>query len=236
MNSLRGFHQSYYHPSNVPASISTATTILPAARGRLPQGSGAARRTPGDPLQARWGEPRRSCIPTWPHRRRRRPRQESDARRQLAAACRADGRRDDPGAEHPGAPVGTLAAPLLLIDSGLGEDLTGAGLMDHLRQVAFSTGLKGSPGKTTRSRRASSETLRGLADGGFDPTRGRGGPQHGGVQPARTTPARLRGLSLMLRAPAPGCTMGRPARPARGSSKRRSRRSARAGAGRYSKT
>jgi Zn-dependent M16 (insulinase) family peptidase len=41
--------------------------------------------------------------------------------------------------------IGTPAAPLrkALIDSGLGEDLTGGGLEDHLRQVIFSTGLKG---------------------------------------------------------------------------------------------
>ena len=41
--------------------------------------------------------------------------------------------------------VGTPAAPLrkALIDSGLGEDLTGAGMVDSLRQMMFSTGLKG---------------------------------------------------------------------------------------------
>jgi hypothetical protein len=41
--------------------------------------------------------------------------------------------------------VGTSAAPLrkALIDSGLGEDLAGGGLEDELRQVSFSTGLKG---------------------------------------------------------------------------------------------
>jgi len=41
--------------------------------------------------------------------------------------------------------IGTPAAPLrkALIDSGLGEDLTGAGMVDALRQMMFSTGLKG---------------------------------------------------------------------------------------------
>ncbi len=41
--------------------------------------------------------------------------------------------------------VGTPASPLrkALIDSGLGEDVTGAGLDDQLRQMYFSTGLKG---------------------------------------------------------------------------------------------
>ena len=41
--------------------------------------------------------------------------------------------------------VGTQASPLrkALIDSGLGEDLTGVGLEGELRQMYFSTGLKG---------------------------------------------------------------------------------------------
>ncbi|MCP4403924.1 MAG: peptidase M16, partial [bacterium] len=41
--------------------------------------------------------------------------------------------------------IATQASPLrkALIDSGLGEDLTGGGLSDSLRQMYFSTGLKG---------------------------------------------------------------------------------------------
>lgn len=41
--------------------------------------------------------------------------------------------------------IGTPASPLrkALIDSGLGEDLAGAGLNDQMRQAYFSTGLKG---------------------------------------------------------------------------------------------
>ncbi|RME83228.1 MAG: peptidase M16 [Caldilineae bacterium] len=41
--------------------------------------------------------------------------------------------------------IGTPASPLrkALIDSGLGEDLAGEGMMDQIRQIAFSTGLKG---------------------------------------------------------------------------------------------
>lgn len=41
--------------------------------------------------------------------------------------------------------IGTPASPLrkALIDSGLGEDLTGGGLLGELRQMYFSTGLKG---------------------------------------------------------------------------------------------
>jgi len=41
--------------------------------------------------------------------------------------------------------IGTPASPLrkALIDSGLGEDVVGGGLDDHVRQMTFSTGLKG---------------------------------------------------------------------------------------------
>ena len=41
--------------------------------------------------------------------------------------------------------IGTPAAPLrkILIESGLGEDLAGSGLVNELRQMYFSTGLKG---------------------------------------------------------------------------------------------
>ena len=41
--------------------------------------------------------------------------------------------------------VGTVASPLrkALIDSGLGEDLTGGGIDDQVREMYFSTGLKG---------------------------------------------------------------------------------------------
>lgn len=44
--------------------------------------------------------------------------------------------------------IGTPASPLYkaLIDSGLGEDVTGLGLMSELRQTVFSTGLKGVDG------------------------------------------------------------------------------------------
>ncbi len=45
--------------------------------------------------------------------------------------------------------VGTSASPLrkALIDSGLGEDVTGGGIEGELRQMSFSTGLKGIAGE-----------------------------------------------------------------------------------------
>jgi Zn-dependent M16 (insulinase) family peptidase len=68
--------------------------------------------------------------------------------------------------------IGTPASPLrkALIDSGLGEDLAGVGLEDELRQMFFSTGLKG-----TNVQNASQvetlifQTLTNLTEQGIDP-------------------------------------------------------------------
>lgn len=68
--------------------------------------------------------------------------------------------------------IGTSASPLkkALLDSGLGEDLTGLGLEADIRQMIFSTGLKG-----TRARDAKKietlifDTLERLVREGIDP-------------------------------------------------------------------
>jgi Zn-dependent M16 (insulinase) family peptidase len=68
--------------------------------------------------------------------------------------------------------IGTPASPLkkALLDSGLGEDLAGIGLESDVRQIIFSTGLKG-----TRARDAKKieslifDTLEKLVRGGIDP-------------------------------------------------------------------
>jgi presequence protease len=68
--------------------------------------------------------------------------------------------------------VATPASPLrkALIDSGLGEDLTGGGLEPALRQMHFSTGLKGiAPGSAQKVEDLIMDTLRSLAEQGFDP-------------------------------------------------------------------
>ena len=68
--------------------------------------------------------------------------------------------------------TGTPAAPLrkALIDSGLGEDLVGSGLSDELRQMVFSTGLKGvALADELKVEQLVLDTLRQLADGGIDP-------------------------------------------------------------------
>ncbi len=68
--------------------------------------------------------------------------------------------------------VGTPASPLrkALIDSGLGEDLTGGGVSGHLRQLFFSVGLKGIDLKDADVvENLILETLRHLVDNGIDP-------------------------------------------------------------------
>lgn len=66
----------------------------------------------------------------------------------------------------------TPASPLrkALIDSELGEDLTGVGLETHVRQLFFSTGLKGiAPGNEDKVIELIEATLRNLARDGIDP-------------------------------------------------------------------
>lgn len=68
--------------------------------------------------------------------------------------------------------IGTPASPLrkALIDSGLGEDLTGGGLEPDLRELAFSTGLKGiAVSDAEQVEQLILDTLRDLAQNGIDP-------------------------------------------------------------------
>jgi presequence protease len=67
--------------------------------------------------------------------------------------------------------VGTAAAPLrkALIDSRLGEDLTGSGYNDSIRQHTFAVGMKGiDPADAERVEQLILDTLRQLADTGID--------------------------------------------------------------------
>ncbi len=68
--------------------------------------------------------------------------------------------------------VGTQASPLrkALIDSGLGEDLTGSGLSTSLRQMTFGVGMKGIR-KEDADKVATlvDDTLNQLAADGFEP-------------------------------------------------------------------
>ena len=96
------------------------------------------------------------------------------------------------------------ASPLrkILLDSGLGEDLAGVGLESDLRQMYFSTGMKGVAQKDlSRLEELILETLSHLADTGFD---------HGMVEAAvnsvefdlreNNTGSMPRGLVVMFRA------------------------------------
>ena len=68
--------------------------------------------------------------------------------------------------------LGMPSSPLrmALIKSGLGEDIAGAGLEDELRQIYFSTGLKGiDPEDTERIEYLILDTLSGLVSDGIDP-------------------------------------------------------------------
>ena len=68
--------------------------------------------------------------------------------------------------------LGMPASPLrkALIDSGFGEDLAGAGLEDELRQMYFSTGLRGIDIEDgDRVENLILQTLNGLAKEGIDP-------------------------------------------------------------------
>lgn len=68
--------------------------------------------------------------------------------------------------------AGTPAAPLYkaLIDSGLGEDLTGAGLDTGMRQMVYTIGLKGVQAENTgRVETLILETMARLARDGIDP-------------------------------------------------------------------
>lgn len=67
--------------------------------------------------------------------------------------------------------AGTPASPLrkALIESGLGEDLAGFGMMEELRQTAFSVGLKGvDPAKVDEVEQLVLNTLERIASEGFD--------------------------------------------------------------------
>ncbi len=68
--------------------------------------------------------------------------------------------------------VGTPASPLrkALIDSGLGEDITGGGTSSYLRQMFFSIGLKGvTDENVSKAEKLIYDTLADLAKNGIDP-------------------------------------------------------------------
>ena len=99
--------------------------------------------------------------------------------------------------------IGMSASPLrkALIDSGLGEDVTGAGLENELRQLFFSTGLKGiKPGDENKVESLITETLEHIVKDGLDPQTVEAGLNTVEFELRENNSGRLpRGLLLMLR-------------------------------------
>jgi Zn-dependent M16 (insulinase) family peptidase len=146
---FRAFHETYYHPSN--ARIFFYGDDDPEERLRyLDTWLSEYDRievTSSIPLQPPFETPRHETIP---YDAGEAGEDGSDAKKGMLTVNWLLGAAGDPELslglgilEH--ILVGTPASPLrkALIDSGLGEDLAGGGLNDSMRQMIFSTGLKG---------------------------------------------------------------------------------------------
>ncbi|MFC1884554.1 insulinase family protein [Thermodesulfobacteriota bacterium] len=100
--------------------------------------------------------------------------------------------------------LGMPASPLrkALIESGLGEDIAGDGMGTEIRQIYFSTGLKGVD--TKNSERVASiimETLRDISENGLDPLTVEAAVNTLEFRLRENNPGHFpRGLALMLRA------------------------------------
>jgi Zn-dependent M16 (insulinase) family peptidase len=168
---FRRFHQTYYHPSN--ARIFFYGDDDPDERLRRMQaylvGFSALRVDSQVELQPRFTQARRAIVPydssegsdgkknyvttNWMLS------DTQDAQRSLAFQILAY------------VLIGTPASPLrkALIDSGLGDDLAGMGFENELRQMVFSTGLKGVAAEDVeRVEKLILDTLQGLASDGIE--------------------------------------------------------------------
>lgn len=171
--SFLAFHRSYYHPSN--ARITFCGDDPPEERLRIVDAYlrdfDRIETDSGIPLQSPFGEPRRMV-------------------RSFAAGGADAGSAKGMITVNWLLPetlnaefnltatildyilLGMPASPLrkALIESGLGEDLAGVGLEGELRQMYFSTGLKGiEMGNADRIEQLIVDTLSTLADQGIDP-------------------------------------------------------------------
>lgn len=170
---FKAFHETYYHPSNArlffygddptPARLRLVNEYLQEFT-RRPVASEI-------PPMPRWQTPRR-VVHAYD------PGQEADPKRKgMVTVNWLLAESKDPETTlalsiltH--ALVGTPAAPLYkaLIDSGLGEDVAGAGLEAELREMYFSTGLKGiAPADADKVEELILATLQGLVREGIDP-------------------------------------------------------------------
>lgn len=166
------FHHKYYHPSN--AYIYFYGDDDPDERLRLMDsylvGFDRIGVDSGIPLQARFDKPRQFVVPYQAGN-------EGDSQKGMFTTNWLLTDTHDPqlalGLDMLSyILVGTPASPLrkALIDSGLGEDLTGGGVQGELRQLYFSTGLKGIAVADIAEAEALVEhTLSQLAEQGIDP-------------------------------------------------------------------
>ena len=168
---FRAFHQRYYHPSN--AKIFFYGDDAPEERLRFVQqylkDFVAISVDSAVSLQSSFSEPRRVTRP-YPSG--------EDAENQKAMltvnwllAENMDPRSTFSLQMLAYILLGTSASPLrkALIDSGLGEDVTGAGLDDNLRQLYFSTGLKGiAPENVDQVELLILDTLAALSEQGIE--------------------------------------------------------------------
>ena len=171
---FKKFHETYYHPSN--ARIVFYGNDDPDERLRyLDAWLSAFDRIEVRPqidLQPRWQEPKRVVT--------RYDAGEEDGKRSKRGMVSINWLLTDESDPEIALAfnilshmlVGTPASPLrkALIDSGLGENLTGSGYDDELRQSTFSVGLKGmDPADADKLERLVLDTLNDLAERGFDP-------------------------------------------------------------------
>ena len=170
---FRAFHDTYYHPSN--ARIVFYGDDDPAERLRILQrylnDFEAIEVDSEVSLQPRFAQPRRLTIPYDAGE------EAPDARKGMLTVNWMLAENDDPELtlglnilDH--ILIGTPASPLrkALIDSGLGEYLAGGGLNDSIRQMYFSTGLKGiAPEDGTKVEEVIEHTLASLARDGIEP-------------------------------------------------------------------
>ena len=166
------FHHKYYHPSN--AYIYFYGDDDPDERLRLMDsylvGFDRIGVDSGIPLQVRFDKPRQFVVPYQAGN-------EGDSQKGMFTTNWLLTDTHDPqlalGLDMLSyILVGTPASPLrkALIDSGLGEDLTGGGVQGELRQLYFSSGLKGIAVDAIAEAEALVEhTLSQLAEQGIDP-------------------------------------------------------------------
>lgn len=168
---FRSFHEKYYHPSNAYIWFYGDDPEVRRLK-YLDAWLNAYDARPVDalvPPQARWKEPRREVYHYDSG-------DSPEAKSYLTVNWLLDGGGDvqtDLGLgilSH--ILTGTPGSPLrkALMDSGLGEDLAGAGFQDDLRQICFSEGMRGvASADLPRVEALILETLKKLASDGLDP-------------------------------------------------------------------